>query len=247
MILVKALPQPSATYGETVCCAGVTRDGKWKRLFPVRFRHLGGDAAFKRWDWIDFKYRTPTADRRAESCHVYEDSLVVGENLAERDRGPLLNPLITGSAKEAAGQGRSLTLVRPRNPKFAHRPKSAVAIEKDRNAFQRAARQDSIFDKKLAEIEPTPYNFLFKFEDDTGSHEYRNGDWETHAAFFRERNRTCETEALRWLSETYNERYPAKGMAFVLGNQAKRPQTWQLLGVVRLDISKHDGQGDLFA
>ena len=33
-ILVKALPQPSKQYGETVCCAGVTAEGQWKRLFP---------------------------------------------------------------------------------------------------------------------------------------------------------------------------------------------------------------------
>jgi hypothetical protein len=32
-------------------------------------------------------------------------------------------------------------------------------------------------------------------------------------------------------------------MAFALGNQAKRPQTWQLLGVIRLDEVT---QGELF-
>ena len=34
-ILVKALPQRSANYGETVCCAGVTAHGEFKRLFNV--------------------------------------------------------------------------------------------------------------------------------------------------------------------------------------------------------------------
>src|SRR5258708_36962068 len=51
VVLVKALPQPSKTYGETVCCAGVTAEGQWKRLFPVRFRHLRGDSSFSRWDF----------------------------------------------------------------------------------------------------------------------------------------------------------------------------------------------------
>jgi hypothetical protein len=41
----------------------------------------------------------------------------------------------------------------------------------------------------------------------------------------------------------FNDDYPAKGMVFALGNQAKRPQTWQLLGVIRLDEMT---QGDLF-
>jgi hypothetical protein len=52
-----------------------------------------------------------------------------------------------------------------------------------------------------------------------------------------------ETETLRRMAETFNEKYPAKGMAFALGNLAKRPQTRQLLGVLRLDEQKQD---DLF-
>src|ERR1700761_5532499 len=93
VVLVKALPQPSKTYGETVCCAGVTLDGQWKRLFPVRFRHLQGDSSFSRWDWVDFGYRTPTRDKRSESCHVYEDSIAVGRSLPAPERSRLLSPL----------------------------------------------------------------------------------------------------------------------------------------------------------
>ena len=54
IILVKALPQPSKQHGETVCCAGVTAQGQWKRLFPVRYRHLGGDSSFGRWTGASF-------------------------------------------------------------------------------------------------------------------------------------------------------------------------------------------------
>src|ERR1700693_3782393 len=101
VVLVKALPQPSKTYGETVCCAGVTADGQWKRLFPVRFRHLKGDSSFSRWDWIKFSYRDPTSDKRVESCHVFEDRIVVDGKLPLAERTRLLTPLITGSAVEA--------------------------------------------------------------------------------------------------------------------------------------------------
>ncbi len=31
------------------------------------------------------------------------------------------------------------------------------------------------------------------------------------------------------------DEYPRKGMAFAVGNVASRPQTWMLLGVIRLD------------
>ena len=81
------------------------------------------------------------------------------------------------------------------------------------------------------------------FEDDDGAHDYQNGDWETHVMFWRWQKIHGEAEALRLMAKTYNEDYPAKGMVFALGNMAKRPQTWQLLGVLRLDELR---QSDLF-
>jgi hypothetical protein len=50
-----------------------------------------------------------------------------------------------------------------------------------------------------------------------------------------QRRRTNEAETLKWMTQKFNEEYTQKGMAFAIGNQAKRPQTWQLLGVIRLD------------
>jgi hypothetical protein len=82
-----------------------------------------------------------------------------------------------------------------------------------------------------------------QFEDATGRHDYQNGDWETHVMFWRWRGSYGETSALERMAGVYNDEYPKKGMAFALGNQAKRPQTWQLLGVIRLDELE---QGELF-
>ncbi|HEX5998597.1 MAG TPA: hypothetical protein VFZ16_04235 [Hyphomicrobiaceae bacterium] len=242
-ILVKALPQPSKRYGETVCCAGVTPAGQWKRLFPIRFRHLAGDSSFVRWNWVQFQYKRPTTDVRAESCHVFEDSIRIDGKLARKqEQVRLLTPLILASAKEAALKGQSLALIRPRNTRFITKAKSKTDIEDEREAYRRAARQTSLFDKELAELEPSPYEFRFRFEDADGKHDYANGDWETHAMFWRESRRKDANEALRWMASTFNEEYPRKGMVFAIGNQAKRPQTWQLLGVLRLDES---AQGEL--
>lgn len=181
VILVKALSQPSKRYGETVCCDGITIDRKWKRLYPVRFRHLHGDQSFSRWEWVTFKYNPP-------------------------------------------------------------KPKSRAEIKEEREAYQPAARQDSFFDEPLPTLEPSPYDFRFAFEDESGKHDYQNGDWEAHAMFWRERNHTSEEHALKWMHEKFNDEFPRRGMVFAIGNQAKRPQTWQLLGVIRLDKMR---QGEL--
>jgi hypothetical protein len=184
---------------------------------------------------VRFRYSKPVSDSRAESCHVHEESITVDAHLPKAEHARLLLPIIVGSAKHAAELGHSLALIRPRNTRFIAKPKSRSAIEEERDAFRRAARQTSMFDKELAELEPSPYNFRFIFEDGGGKHNYQNGDWETHAMFWHQRRRTNEAETLKWMTQKFNEEYTQKGMAFAIGNQAKRPQTWQLLGVIRLD------------
>lgn len=234
--MVKALPQPSKQYGETVCCAGVTAQGNWKRLFPIRYRHLSGEASFARWDWVKFRYRRPTSDTRIESCHVFEDSIEIDGKLASKqEQTRILTPLIVGSGKAAQAAGQSLALVRPRNSRFIAKPKTREELAEEREAYRRAAGQTSMFDKELAELEPSPYDFRFRFEDEAGKHDYQNGDWETHAMFWLQCKRSNATHALQWMNEVFNGEYPKKGMVFAIGNQAKRPQTWQLLGVIRLD------------
>lgn len=229
------MPRPSKRYSETVCCAGITAYGEFRRLYPVRFRHLSGHASFKRWDWVSFKYREPTSDSRHESCHVAEESISIDGKLKQGDRASFLEQHLSGSGEELTNLGRSLGLVRPRNTRFFYQRKSEDQLEKERQAFSQAARQGSLLESELAEFEPTPYKFNFTFTDDAGLHTYTNADWEAHAMFFKERHRSSETEALRWMSERFNEEYPAKGMLFALGNVARRPQTWQLLGVLRVD------------
>lgn len=235
-ILVKALPQRSATHGETVCCAGVTAQGEFKRLFPVRFRHLADDIAFKRWDWVDFKYRRPTSDLRSESCHVMEDSIQVGSSMPSKDRPSFLNRLVSPSVAAAAANGKSLALIRPSNTQFYFKMKKPAEVEEERRIYAEAARQGSFFDERLKALEPSPYDFRFKFEDATGAHDYANGDWEAHAMYFNGlRREGSEKAALDWMSKVFNHDYPSKGMLFCVGNMAKRPQTWQLLGVLRVD------------
>lgn len=173
-----------------------------------------------------------------------EDTICVGGRLPESERAAFLAPLISPSAKAAAAEGRSLALVRPEQTKFYYRRKSSEQIYRDRENTKKAASQGSFFDTDLAAIEPTPYHFRFRFNDADGQHDYSNADWEAHAWFFRLRNKLGSEElALAEMSRIFNEVYPAKGILFAIGNIAKRPQTWQLLGVLRVDTPR---QASLF-
>jgi hypothetical protein len=124
IILVKAWPQPSQKYGETVCCAGVTPEGEWRRLFPIRFRHLTGDAQFSRWDVVQYRPETPRDDNRRESRRVDEQSLAVVRKMPQRAREGFFDPLFRDSILSAADRGESLTLVRPKSLRLRWREKS---------------------------------------------------------------------------------------------------------------------------
>ncbi len=66
--------------------------------------------------------------------------------------------------------GQSLALVRPINTKFNCKAKSASEIEEEKEAYRISAQPDSFFDQKLADLEPSPYEFRFSFEDKNGKH-----------------------------------------------------------------------------
>ena len=165
-----------------------------------------------------------------------EDSIVVGGSMSTKDRSALLNPLISDSVADAAAAGKSLALIRPRNTRFYYKAKADAELDAERKIYEQAASQGSFFDKQLAALEPSPFEFRFKFADGSGPHDYANGDWEAHAMFFNGRKREGSDQAtLDWRSTTFNEHYAERGMLFCVGNVAKRPQTWQLLGVLRVD------------
>lgn len=231
-ILVKASPQPSKSHSETVCCAGLEANGSWKRLFPIRFRRLQGDKSFARWDIVEFAYRTPRDDNRAESCRVHEDSIdIVGKTKSGTERSELVERALVGSEKQAAACGNSLAVIRPRKVSFSWKARDSSELEAMKSAFEKQAAQLSLLDDEIAAYSPCPFQFTMNYLDEDGPHTKSCADWETEATFFNQRRRYGEKAALEHLQKTYCENYVARGLVFSLGNMKKRPQTWQLLGI----------------
>lgn len=240
---MKAIPRPSVKHGEVVCCAGITGNREWRRLFPVRFRMLR-ENKFERWQWVSYNSRSPTSDKRPESRHVFEDTITPKRKIKESERADFLQPLIMPSAKNAAEKGHSLTLVRPQHVKFSWRKKDQRTLDREREEMQKAVRQRGLWDEDLKAFDPPPYHFMLRFKDQDGWHSHTCGDWETVATLYRQGRQYGEDAALQHLDKMYNQQYPDKGMALALGNMAKKPKTWLLLGVLRLD--RPNSAGDLF-
>ncbi len=234
-MLVKALPHAGDKHGETVCCAGVTPERKWRRQFPVPFRYLE-DQKFIRWQWIEYDWRKPTDDKRPESQRVQEGTIRPGKEMPKKERAEFLHPLIVSSTLEAANNGATLALIRPRDTVFTFKKKRPEAINKERHGYTAAASQLSFLTQRQKPLEPCPYEFKFKYTTDDGRrHENICGDWETAAMFYRFEKISGEKDALRKMDETFNIEYPERGMVFALGAHSRYPDSWLLVGVIRLD------------
>ena len=55
LVTVKAYPNPSAKYFESVCVAAITREEGWVRLYPVGFRSLPDQQRFKKYHRVQLQ------------------------------------------------------------------------------------------------------------------------------------------------------------------------------------------------
>lgn len=243
-ILVKALPHRSSNYFETVCCAGVGSDMKWRRLYPVAFRVLEEDKQFRRWDRISYRFTTPSDDRRRESQKVDPESIrVVGDlssnERARAERSSIARLLTRQCQREAESLGESLTLVRPQNISLVWKKKSDAALERERHKHGELTKQLSVFQRQVQPLDPCPYTFQFAWTDESGvARRHTCDDWETSTAFLRRRSASgSEAEALHSLKSTYEDDYAKRGLRFALGTHKRRQDQWLLVGVLRVNES----------
>lgn len=234
LVLVKAQPHPGTKSDETVCCAGVTASGEWRRQYPIHFRRT--NATFARWDWIKYECIIPKDDRRPESRRVQEDTIKVDGRMSKKEQARFLDRIAVESTEAAAAAGRTLALIRPTNSRFSWARKSDTRVESERKANEDAARQKTFFDHDIVALDPCPFEFRFKYDTQDGrSHDSKCGDWETSAMFFNLQHSFGESGALQRMNTVFNDEYPRNGMMFALGTHSRFPESWLLVGVIRAD------------
>lgn len=235
--LIKANPHLSSQYFETVCCAGIGEDGKWRRQYPVSFRVLEDAQKFKRWSWIEYEYIEPRNDKRKESQKVQDNSIRVVGTAKTSERATCLNHLIFPNFSIPEKREDSLTLIRPTKSNFhwKRRDPDDVALQTRKHAD--IVRQGSFLHKEAAPLAQCPYSFHFSWHDNNGKKWNSTcDDWETSATFFnRRRALGNEQAALDSMSETFNKDYPEKGMALAFSTHSLRNWQWLLVGVLRAD------------
>jgi hypothetical protein len=250
-IIIKAAPRVGKTHGELVCCAGIDAEGNWARLYPVAFRTLEDAQKFARWDIVEYDWQFPKGDLRPESRKVAHKSLtIVGQVKKAHQENALARLVISSLAKETEA-GRSLALIRPRNPRFFFERKSDSEFQTERQEFIEWHRQETeglfgFMSKAMVPHEPSPYRFKYAYQTDDGDREGTCQDWEIEAAFLKWRGLYGETTALKHMQTRFGEEYPTKGFVLAMGTH-KAYGNWLINGVVRLDHGAESRiQGRLF-
>ncbi|WP_293222301.1 hypothetical protein [Ottowia sp.] len=246
LVLVKAFPQPSQKYDETVCCAGVTPEGKFVRLYPIRFRHLPINKQFNRWDVLEYFAQRPVGDHRPESRHVSEDSIAVVQfanqlNEEQKVRAwlPHVSPSLEVLKQENLSTGRSLGIVKPDEDSLRFKARKLSKDSEEDAELKSTFRQFSLLDPSALNPITVEYEFSYQFTCDGRSHNMKIHDWEVQSAFHRFK-RDYGDGGMDALREQYQQRIPERNLHFVMGTMKAHPRQFIIIGLLRSGVAPAD-------
>lgn len=245
LVTVKAAPNPSAAYGETVCLAGIRMDVEspgWVRLYPVNFRELDAGVKFSKYSIVSVRVRPARSDPRAESWRPEIPSLRVEQSLPPwKARRAIVDPHVRYSMCDVLHEvidsppASSLALVRPKRVmgvELARHPGWTKAEQAKIDAY--VAQPDLMGSRRTALQAPRLrgwYRYRCHARSCT-SHRQGILDWEWVALQRRLGHLTDTRLADELRCKFFGEMCAAnRDVAFFVGNQAKRQNTFSVLGV----------------
>ncbi len=238
LITVKAYPNPSRKYRETVCVAGVTPEEGWVRLYPLSFRHLPREKRFKKYQLVRLHMRKHE-ENRPESFRPNQESLVLGRVLSSANewqaRKEWLLPTISASMCEISRlqreNGRSLGMFKPKDT-------PELRIEKADKEWSDIVNQLHFFEQPEKPLEPIPFRFKYRyFCDDPNcknGHEQTIVDWEACELYRKLRNSETTEAAVhdkmrqKFVDELWGK---DKDSYLFVGNQLAHPRSFIVLGI----------------
>ena len=246
LVTVTAAPNPSQTYGETVCVAGLRLDPGcegWIRLYPVNLRHLGGDR-FHKYDVLDLVARPQTKnDQRLESwapelATIKAVAHVNGWPKRMAHLSPMIRTDMCAMVEAARNNARaaSLALIRPTKVLgFDVEPHPGWSAD-EQSKIDGYVNQLDLLGEDRSPLEPPRFRGWYRYRcSSSGCGGHRQGliDWE-FVAHQRHLDKLPDGEAMaalrqRWLHEICR---PENDVLFYVGNQAKRRHVFSTLGAV---------------
>lgn len=247
LITVKASPEPSTSYGDTVCVAGIRLDSEkpeWIRLFPVPFRYLGEDQQFTKYEIVTLQLTKARNDPRPESYSPNLESITRGSVLPVAARPNHILPLVNRTMCEVVEDigedlnGTSLAVVRAREITGMKFKTHGPWKPEEEKRLATWAEAPDLFGTPRARVLQPPrlkvYYTWFCESPNCHEHEQRLLDWELTAFQRRWRNDSEEAvkDAIR--QRFLTDMFPANKVPhFYVGNFAAGPKrkTFSLLGL----------------
>ena len=244
LVTVKAYPNPSKKYGETVCVAGIDIEtDKWVRVYPIPFRDLEENRKFKKYTIIEVKAIKPLDDKRPESYRVDVDSITkVGYLDTKKDKWEKRKKIVLPTAdkslcdilRQNISSKKSLGIFKPKSIDFI----SCKANPKNDKARKSCYAQLSFFNKTKKAIEHIPFEFRYQFfcnnEPSCPGHNLMIIDWGIGQSYRDWRHKYKSEEHLlemirkRWLELMCA---PKNDIYFFVGNMHRFPKNFMVLGV----------------
>jgi hypothetical protein len=243
--IVKAYPEPSTTYGSTVCVAGVTiPEGQWVRLYPVRFSELSS-GGFSKYQPIEVTAVKSSKDYRPESYRVDEGSIsVVRETVntknawAERKRLLAEAPFASLCELQRAQKqdGSSLGMIRVKEVKGFR------TVEADEDKFKKSEKKNEyaatadLFNENTLQVESLSFKYLYYFtcmDESCKGHKCSIIDWEAYQLHRKMAQKWGEENAFEKVRQKYVDELcgPDKETYFFMGNMQRHPGSFLVLGV----------------
>lgn len=244
LILTKTYPSPSATYRETTCVAAINKAGELRRLFPVPYRLLEGEAQFKKWEWIRAGVSRTEKDHRPESRRIDTDSIARPGNVIEVRRGDwserlkwieshVVQDFTTLEARRQAS-GETLGFLRP--ARIVKLEITALKNPDWTDADKAKLSQDGLFDsasvKARAPLRKLPFDFHYHYESGGKVERHKLVDWEVGALYwncFRDHGAAGWESKVRQRLET---EFSQKDLLFLMGTIHRFPDQWLIVGFV---------------
>ncbi len=251
LVTVKADPNPSREYGETVCCAGIDlSNDKLIRLYPIPFRYLDDDRQFGKYSIIEADCFRSNDDTRLESYMVNCDSIKILEVLDTKKDGWTKRINIVMKAPvysmcqimaDLEISNISLGIIKPEKVVFEY-TKRWLPDPKKREEYY---NQYNLLHKHIKAIEAVPFQFYYSFHcsgvNNCTGHDLPIVDWEINQAYrnwrfkYREEKELLEKIKQKWVKISDTDK---KDVYFYVGNRKLNKKTFMILGVFWPPLAK---------
>ncbi len=247
LITVKAAPNPSEKYGETVCVAGFNMDVEhpgWLRLYPINFRELTDRESFKKYDVVEVDAAPARNDARAESWRPRMNTLARVRHLQPwRPRQHILAPameesmcrLVAGGRKSA--RSKSLALIAAREVQdLIVEPHPGWTPEQQAKIDQYVLQERLGDERDRTPLQAPRFRAAYRYRcGEQGCKGHRQGvlDWELVALQRNQLAHLDDAAAVDAIRAKFLSMMcaPNRVPAFYVGNQAKRAHVFSVLGV----------------